>query len=437
VKSLRLSLTVALLLVTTLVGLLATGAVYLNARQEIEELFDYELRAVAEAIDPHDLGRQQARAIGRVPDDDVLVQIWSPIGELAYRSDPSRTVPRPAGLGYETLADGAQGGRVWRSYSLSADDRRIQVAQSLETRRELAFEQTLALLAPALLALPLLGVLIGWVVQRSLRPVRALGEALAGRTEGALDPVPGAGLPQELLPLVAGFNEMLDRLAKAMAAQRAMVADAAHELRTPLAAVRLQAQHLETLHGREERAAAHQSLVRGIERMTRLVGQLLTLARLEPGAAGEQGCHVRLDALAREVLADLVPMANARGVELSLASDDELVLAGDAAGLRALVGNLVDNALRYTPSGGAVAVRVCRGEDAALLVVSDNGPGLPHDQRERVLQRFYRVPGSPGDGSGLGLAIAAAVVRQQGGRIRLGDADGGGLRVEVCLPAAA
>jgi two-component system OmpR family sensor kinase len=409
----------------------------MNARQEIEELFDYELRAVAEAIDPHDLSRQQARAIGRLPDDDVVVQIWSAAGELVYRSDASRTVPRPSAIGLETLTDGAPGGTTWHSYSLAGDDRKIQVAQSLETRRELAFEQTLRLLAPALLALPLLGLLIGWVVKRNLEPVRVLGDALARRPEGSFDAVPSAALPKELLPLVAGFNKMLERLTQAMAAQRAMVADAAHELRTPLAAVRLQAQHLQRLQGQEERAAAHDSLVRGIERMTRLVAQLLTLARLEPGAAArDRADRVHLDMLVREVLAELVPMANARGVELSLSCDDELALAGEAAGLRALVGNLVDTALRYTPSGGAVEVTVSRNVDDAVLVVSDNGPGLADDQRELVLQRFYRVPGSPGDGSGLGLAIAAAVVRQQGGRMKLLDADGGGLRVEVCLPAA-
>jgi two-component system OmpR family sensor kinase len=441
VNSLRAKLTVALLLVTALVGSAATAAVYLNARQEIEELFDYELRAVAESIEPHGAARLRERAVGRLPDDDVLVQVWSSAGQLVYRSDPSRTVPRPVGPGYETLAGAPRDDATWRSYALAADDGWIQVAQSLGTRRELAFEQTLRLLAPALLALPLLGLLIGWVVKRNLEPVRELGDALARRTQGSTEPVPAEALPRELRPLVEGFNTMLERLGQAMATQRAVVADAAHELRTPLAAVRLQAQHLQRLEGAEERAAAHESLAHGIDRMTRLVAQLLTLARLEPGAARDRAARdratrVRLDTLAREVLADLVPMANTRGVELSLASESDMELPGDAAGLRALVGNLVDNALRYTPAGGAVAVSVSRSADDALLVVSDNGPGLAHDQRELVLQRFYRVPGSPGDGSGLGLAIAAAVVQRQGGRMRLLEADSGGLRVEVRLPAA-
>jgi len=435
VSSLRTRLTVTLLLLTALVGTLATAAVYVDARQEIEEMFDYELRAVAESVDPRDASRRQERALGRLPDDDVLVQMWSAAGTLVYRSDPAQAAPRPAGLGYETLAERPRGAPSWRSYTLATGDGRVQVAQSFQERRELALEQTLRLLAPELLALPLLGAAIGWVVRRELRPVRALGEALARRTEGSTEPVAGATLPTELQPLVAGFNTLLDRQARAMATQRAVVADAAHELRTPLAAVRLQAQQLDRLEDAGERAAAHAALVGGIDRMTRLVAQLLTLARLEPGAAVRAATdRVRLDLLARDVLAELIPLANARGIELSLASDVALDLAGEAAGLRALVGNLVDNALRYTPAGGAVSVSVSRDAGDARLVVSDNGPGLAREHRELVLQRFYRVPGSPGDGSGLGLAIASAVVKRQGGRIALLDAEGGGLRVEVCLP---
>ena len=435
-NSLRAKLTLALLLATALVGLLATVAVYMNARQEIEELFDFELRAVAESIDARDLSRAQMRAVGRLPDDDVLVQIWSSSGALVYRSDPVRLVPRPSRAGHETLAQAARADAVWRSYALPANDRWIQVAQSLATRRELAFEQTLRLLAPALLALPLLGVLIGWVVKRNLRPVRDLGDALAHRPEGSFDAVSGAALPRELQPLVAGFNRMLERLQKSTAAQRAVVADAAHELRTPLAAVRLQAQHLRRLQAPEEREAAQESLARGIDRMTRLVAQLLTLARLEPGTVRERVERVRLDTLARDVLAEFLPMADSRGIELSLAFDGAPELAGEPAGLRALASNLVDNALRYTPAGGAVTVSVAQDEARARLVVSDTGPGLAIEQRELVLQRFYRVPGSPGDGSGLGLAIVAAVVQRHGGSMALQAADGGGLRVEVSLPAS-
>jgi two-component system OmpR family sensor kinase len=435
-KSLRYKLTVALLLATAAAALLAAAAVYVDARQEIEELYDYELRAVAESIDPHGIRSGQQHAVGRLPDDNVVVQLWSSSGQLLYRSDPSELAPRPAGIGYETLQAPSPNDAIWRGYNLAADDGLIQVVQPRSTRRQLALEQAGRLLAPMLLVLPLLGLMIGWLVKRTLEPVRELGDALAQRTQGSTDPVPSHALPQELLPLVAGFNTLLERLAQAMATQRALVADAAHELRTPLAAVRLQAQHLQRLQDPQERAAAHESLARGIERMTRLVAQLLTLARLEPDAARESGERTRLDLLARDVLAELMPLANAREIELSLTAEEALEVPVDAAGLHALVGNLVDNAIRYTPAGGSVEVTASRTADHVLLVASDNGPGLTEEQRKLVFQRFYRVPGSPGDGSGLGLAIAAAVVQRQGGRIELLKAESGGLRVEVRLPVS-
>jgi signal transduction histidine kinase len=436
-NSLRLKLTVALLLVTGAAGLLAAAAVYAYARQEIQELFDYELRAVAQSIDPHGVGLNRRRAVGRLPDDNVLVQLWSSSGQLMYCSDPSEPAPRPAAPGYETLTDAMHAGAIWRSFTVAADDGLIQVAQSSATQRDLALEEALWLLAPALLALPLLGATIGWLVRHTLKPVAELGAALATRTQGSAEPVPAAALPRELLPLVAGFNTLLDRLTQTLAAQRALVADAAHELRTPLAALRLQAQHLQRLEQPDERAAAHESLSRGIDRMTRVVAQLLTLARLEPGAAQQRVDRMELDALTRDVLAELMPLANARQIELSLTAESGVGVAGEPGGLRALVGNLVDNALRYTPAGGAVAVTVGQVSDAALLIVSDSGPGLSEEQRKLVFQRFYRVPGSPGDGSGLGLAIAAAVVQRLGGTIDLLDGDGGGLRVEVRLPTSA
>jgi two-component system OmpR family sensor kinase len=369
-----------------------------------------------------------------VPDDEVLVQVWSPAGALLYRSSPSLAAPFSAAPGYATL-DG--GGQAWRSYSRSTAGGVVQAAQSLAERRELALGLSLRLLAPLLLALPLLGLSTWWLVRRALRPVRRLGEALVARTDDALDPVPGAGLPQELQPLVGGFNRLLQRLGQAFAAQRALVADAAHELRTPLAVVQLQAQGLERSAGADEHAAALQALRGGVERAARMVQQLLTLARQEPGIGGAAPAKslLQLDALAREVLAELVPLAQDRNIELGLQADAPVSLRGDAAGLRALLGNLVENALHYTPEGGRVEVTVAAGPAQAYLSVRDTGPGIAPAQRALVLQRFYRAPGAPGSGSGLGLAIAAAVVQRHGGRLELGEAPGGGLEVKVELPA--
>ncbi len=414
-----------------MIGLLAMAAVYRNARQEVDEMFDYELRAVAQSIDA--IGAGSGRAVGRVPDDEVLIQVWSPAGELLYRSNPELAAPYSATAGYATLE---AGGTAYRSYSRRTADGTVQVAQTLAERRELALELSLRLLAPLLLALPLLGLVSWWLVRRALWPVQRLGDALSARTDDALDPVPGDKLPDELLPLVGGFNRLLQRLAQAFAAQRALVADAAHELRTPLAVVQLQAQTLQRSAAPEEHAAALLALRGGVERATRLVQQLLTLARQEPGAgrAATEKTGLRLDQLVREVLAELVPLAHDKNIELSLLATEAIRLRGDDAGLRALVGNLVENALHYTPDGGRVEVRLAAEPALVRLTVSDNGPGIPPGQRPLVLNRFYRAPGTPGSGSGLGLAIAAAVVQQHGGSMVLGEAAGGGLEVKVELP---
>jgi two-component system OmpR family sensor kinase len=416
----------------TAISLLAMAAVYRNARQEVDEMFDYELRAVAQSIDSIGAPAGIGRAVGRVPDDEVLVQIWSPGGELLYRSNPELAAPYTAEAGYASLRSG---GTDYRSYSRRTGDGTVQVAQTLAERRELAFELSLRLLAPLLLALPLLGLAIWYLVRRALRPVQQLGDALSARTDDALDPVPSQRLPDELLPLVGGFNRLLQRLTQAFSTQRALVADAAHELRTPLAVVQLQAQTLQRSAEPQEHAAALHALRGGVDRATRLVQQLLTLARQEPAAreraAAEQ---VRLDQLVREVLAELVLLAHEKNIELSLQAEQAITLRGDSAGLRALVGNLVENAVHYTPEGGRVDVVLTAEAAQVRLAVSDTGPGIPPEQRALVLGRFYRAPGAAGSGSGLGLAIATAVVQRHGGTLALQDATDGGLRVDVRLP---
>lgn len=435
-NSLRLRLTATLLLVIAAVGLLTALAVYLDARQEINESFDYELRAVAESIDPGAEGSSGPRAPGRLPDDDILVQVWSAAGTLVYPSDPAQQAPPPRQDGYDTLASTA-GRDDWRSFVVRRGDIRVQAAQPLQTRRELAAEESFRVLIPGLVALPLLALLIGGVVRHHLAPVSRLAQALSTRTQGTNQRIAVSALPLELHPLVSSFNQVLERLSESLAAQRALVADAAHELRTPLAVLRLQVQHLQRLQAPAERFAAEQSLVGGIDRMTRLVTQLLTLARLEPGAPRERSDPICLDTLVREVLADLMPLASARRIELSLVSSPIIVIRGDVTSLRALIGNLVDNALRYTPEPGSVSVTLSSGPDIALLQVRDTGPGLSEVQRRLVFQRFYRVPGTQGEGSGLGLAIAHTVAERHGGSIELGQGDGGGLCVEVRLPMSA
>jgi two-component system OmpR family sensor kinase len=245
--------------------------------------------------------------------------------------------------------------------------------------------------------------------------------------------------------LVHALNGLLARLNRALGAQRAFIADAAHELRSPLTAVHLQAQLAERAASDAERAAALAELRAGLERATHLVEQLLTLAREEPGVSERPFAPVNLDELARHVIAEYAPIAAARHVDLGMVDrngpDSDAVISGDAAGLRALLSNLVDNAVRYTPAGGRVDVALRREQGDAVLSVRDSGPGIPESERARVFDRFYRLPeaGAAGiAGSGLGLAIVKRVAERHDAAVALGPGlgqpGGEGLGVTVRLP---
>jgi two-component system OmpR family sensor kinase/two-component system sensor histidine kinase QseC len=251
------------------------------------------------------------------------------------------------------------------------------------------------------------------------------------RDSQSLAPLAETGLPDELAPLVHALNELLARLAQSFDHQRAFVADAAHELRSPLTALKLQLGLLERAADEAARGAAQKSIGEGIERAAWLVEQLLALARNEPGAPALPMPQVDLAEIARGALAATVPLALAKGSVFDLQADAPLPVRGDAASLTALVRNLVDNAVRHGPPGSRIEVRVARQGGAAVLTVDDAGPGIPPQDRERVFDRFFRRDPSAADGSGLGLAIVRRVAERHGATVTLGESPLGGLRAEV------
>jgi two-component system OmpR family sensor kinase len=286
--------------------------------------------------------------------------------------------------------------------------------------------------------LPLLVIGIWIIVGRALQPLSRISAALRARSPSALQPLPHHELPDELIPMVGSLNDLLGRLQHALEAQRQFVADAAHELRTPLTAVQLQLQLLKRAGNEEEHAAALERLERGVQRSTHLVRQLLTLARQDPQAPPADPSPVDLDRLAHEVVRDYEALAQRKGLSLSLESSGPIELLADREGLRAMLGNLVDNAIRYTPAAGRVTVTVRPRGGGLLVEVEDTGPGIPADQRDRVFDRFYRAPSLDGadEGSGLGLAIVRRVADRHRAAIKLDSGQGGkGLRVSVYFPA--
>ena len=414
----------------------AVGAVltYLTAREQANELADYQLQQLAMSFRDHALASGLIEHEGS-PDNalEVLVQIWNREGLRLYISHPRVNMPDRALLGFTDVAT-PQG--KWRVFSTQLGDHVIQVAQPQEVRNRLAAAVALRTVWPLAAMLPLLGLLIWFTVGRGLSPLERLAREVRHRSPAALEPIPENGLPNEVRPLVGSLNDLLRRLGQAIEAQRALVADAAHELRSPLTALRLQAQIAERAADDSERREALGSLGRGVERASHLVQQLLTLAREEGQQPDATRTEVRLDEIAREVVAMHAPLAQYRGLDLGLERAEPLTVAGNLQGLRTLLSNLVDNALRYTPSPGSVDVGVWRDGEDGVLQVRDTGPGVPAAERARVFDRFYRRAESEPGGSGLGLAIARRVVEHHGGSIELGDNSPNGLRVTVRLPLA-
>jgi signal transduction histidine kinase len=295
----------------------------------------------------------------------------------------------------------------------------------------------LRILVPILATIPLYGLLIWLIVGEGLRPLNEIAGAIRRREAGTLEPLPEAGLPEEVAPMVSELNALLGRLREALERQKRFTADAAHELRSPLTALQLQLDMLARARSPEESRDALEALRAGMKRAGRLVEQMLTMARLEPQRESAKLADVALDALAAEVAGELEPLAEARKQELRLERLEPTSVHGDAQALHALVRNLVDNAIRYTPPGGVVRLSAFADDGRAALLVEDSGPGIPGAERARVFDRFYRVPGSSAEGSGLGLAIVRQVAEAHGAEVMLDEGEEGrGLRVTVRFRAA-
>ena len=438
--SLRARLTGALLLAVLAFAALQAAVTYRTARAETEALFDAQMQRIA-------LSLSGSLGAGALSDDapaadtpaarEMIIQIWRADGVMLYRSPQGRLLPPQTVIGF---SDTVAGGEPYRIYALRTATQVVQVAQQTEARGRMAGQLALRAVLPVALLAPVLMLIVWWVVGRAIGPIERVRRQVAARRPDDLAPLPTAGLPAEVRPLVGEMNGLLTRLSDAWDALTHFTADAAHELRSPLAALRLQAQSLQRAPDDATRAIATERLLAGIDRATRLVEQLLALARQEGAARDAPRTPVDLVALAHAAADDARPEALRRAVALALDAPAPAMVQGQPEALAVLLRNLLDNALRHTPEGGQVRVQVVPAAQGAgpVLAVDDSGPGIAPEDRDRVLARFYRVPGTPGHGSGLGLAIVAAVAERHGARLHI-DASAalGGARIAVCFAPAA
>ena len=438
-KSIRANLVLWLVSALVLGTVVVLAATYVLTREQVERVFDDELKQVALAVQMREDWSERRRVRIARPGFELSVRAYDQTGRSYFETAmPSLPVDLP-----QTYAEGfAFMGTVegpWRVYTHVTEEGTVQVGQAVAARDALARDLSISVLMPMLLLIPLLAVLIAWVLKRGLAPLHETSRRVSDRDASRLDPLPTDNVPEELLPLVEQINALLARLERAFDAQRRFLADAAHELRSPVAALALQVQLAERAHSAEARATAFRELAHGVERARRLVQQLMDFARLEPGVQPAPFQPVNLARLAREVVGSYAPRAEGQEIDLGVEAPAATWISGADAELRSLLENLVDNALRYAPAGSAITVAV-RPEGASVeLAVVDAGRGIPVAERERVFERFHRVAGDATRGTGLGLAIVKAIAERHQGRIALGDTQPGaplpGLAVRIEFPA--
>ena len=420
------------LLALVIVGVGFAGwLIYRQALAEANELFDYQLQQIAAALPSEPFS--SVLSSRSESDEGVVIQIWNRNGVLMYYSHPRVPLAPHAELGFSTEMT-PRG--EWRVYSAIVGDNVVQLAQPLSIRNRVAAGVAWRTLWPLVLLLPLLGLAIWVIVGLGLAPLQRVTRALDTRHPEALDPLSDRRLPQEVRPVVRALNALLARLSTALDTQKAFVADAAHELRTPLAAVQIQAQLVARAQDDDTRREALKDLHEGIARATRLAEQLLALARSEPdGKAVET--QVELSELLEGCVRGYVLVAQERGVDLGIESSEPATVNGDPDSMRVMFNNLIDNATKYTPKGGRVDVCLRLVNGHALVEIADTGPGIPAEERERVFDRFYRVGEGANRartdvaGSGLGLAIVRRIAVQHGASVTLGESEAGGLKVSV------
>jgi two-component system sensor histidine kinase QseC len=414
---------------------------YFDTRQEIDELLDGQL--IVEAHTLLAIAAHEADEMTPFSDEydyhdyenlkNFRFQIWGDDGRLLMASPEAPSLPMAEADGFSTVTDAGSGGQSWRYYVQWDKSRTVRViaGQSEHVRQELISKALWQQLLPALLGLPIIGIWLWLTIRQGLRPLDQVAEQIATRRPEHLEALEPLTAPEEIRPLVESLNKLFKRVEQAIEAEKRFTADAAHELRTPLAGLAAQAQVALRARDADERRHAIDQLITSSRRSTRLVDQLLTLARLDPNGPVPAG-HVELDWLAGQVCAINGPLAVESGVALELEAVPAVV-AGDPDLLRILLRNLVDNAIRYTPPGGRVTVAV---RDRTLSV-TDTGPGIPAAERERVFDRFHRLAGQDKEGSGLGLSIVARIADLHRARIILADGDDGttGLKIEVEFPA--
>jgi two-component system sensor histidine kinase QseC len=435
----------ASLLSVLIVAMVTLWLAYREAGHEVEELLDGQLvqyarimLALAHAGEDDEV--EPAHIDGHRYASKVIFQIWERTGagdRLLLRS-PEAPGAWPAGVARNGFSELRLGASHWRCFAAVEPEGKhyVLAALDLAIHDELTHDIAWGNLRPYLYSLPFLALLLAWGVRNGLAPLRRLDVELAGRSPGRLDPLTEAHATRELRPLIQTMNRLFGRLTQALDNERRFTSDAAHELRTPLAAMKLQLQVAERCQDADEAGRAIGKALRGADRMSHLVAQLLALARLESGQQMALQASVGLSELVRDSIDEAEALAGRKAISLTSEIDPDLVVNCNSDLLRVLMRNLLDNAIRYGQAGGHVRIILKRQAQHALISVLDDGPGVPAADRGQLGQRFQRFGAHAVDGVGLGLSIVRRIAELHGAELQFGiGLDGHGFGVTVSLPA--
>ena len=427
-------------------GVLIALVTYVVTLNEMNEVFDADLETIAKSV-----GRYHRSAYASVRRDDISVpqrtdvprdveivtMTWTAQGRRVYTSDPRVNVPFSS---KEGMSRPTVDGEAWIVYTSVGSEGIAQAAQRVSQRQQMAAESGAKVFPPVFILVVVVGGLLMYGLRRGMEPLNLAARDVERRSAKSLDPIPDATVPEEIKPLVRSINGLLERLGTAFTAQRRFLADAAHELRTPVTALRLQLQLLRRSPDEADREAALKELERGVDRAQRLIQQLLAYARSDAEVLPMTLKWVNLDQLVRDTVLAFNGKAEQHDIDLGACGESAVSVHADLEQLQVLLNNLVENALRYTPRGGTVDVEAGNGANGPWLAVIDNGPGIPKQERKRVFDRFYRGEdaqqiAADSSGSGLGLSIVKAVAERHSAVVTLEEpSDHGGLIVRVRFP---
>ena len=422
-NSLQSKLLIWLSVAILLISLLATGISFWLAFNETQEFQDNELRQIALLVDTYKAPLNEERILESVDNDPKRI-IVMPIIELPIFPSKTLKIPQNLSTGFHTLDIE---GISWRVYIYATlIGRHVAVAQEANIRRTIARDSALFTLLPMLVLIPILILVLRKIIKVEMLSLRTLAEILDKQKDTRLSVLPTGKVPNEIAPFVHAINRMMQRINLMNESQRRFIADAAHELRSPLTALSLQAENIERTGSYAISKERLVPLKDGLERSRNLINQLLDLVRQE--ASTTQLLPVDLAAVALATIEEMMPIADEMKIDLGLSKEATLAVDANASYLQLMLRNAIDNALRYTPIGGEVTVRIALKNDDAVIEVIDNGPGIPDAELGKVFEAFYRLPGNTQIGSGLGLAIARSIANQLQGSISLKNrTDGTGL----------